>query len=262
MNIPGYQIQEILGQGSMGTVYRALAPDGRQVALKVLGPESPRDRFRAEAETLARLQHPGIPQVFDFSMDGVPYLSQEILEGATLAQVLQSGALPLPRALEIADSLLSVLQVIHDCGFIHRDLNPSNVVLRGEQACIIDFGLVRIMNSDFHPTQTGQILGTPHYLAPEQIDPDVSSIGPHTDLFAAGVLVYHMLSGSTPTPAAASIPRVMRQILLEPPPPLGLPAPLEGALFKALEKSPAARYSSATEFAQALASAAPQKGTP
>lgn len=255
--VEGYQIESLLGDGAMGSVYRARDRAGRLVALKIIGPDSPRNRFQAEAETLARLNHPGIPRVFDFAMEPVAYLAEEILEGPTLEVSLVNGALP--EALAVAYSLLEVLQVIHDHGFVHRDLSPSNIVLAPQRVCIVDFGLVRILNSDLHPTRTGEILGTPHYLAPEQIDPGLGTLSPATDLFAAASLIYHMLTGRT-TVQTASLPRMLRQILHDAPAPLESPNQhLEGALFKALEKDPAARYTSALEFAQALRSAEGQE---
>ena len=260
MLLAGYQIESVLGTGAMGTVYRARAQDGRAVALKVSAPECSRERFRAEAETLSQLNCPGIPRVFDFALDPIAYLAEEIIEGPSLEQRLTQGPLSLPEALNIADSFLTVLQVIHEHGFVHRDLSPNNILLQGEQACIIDFGLVRVLNSDVHPTQTGEILGTAHYLAPEQIDPDLGPISPGTDIFAAGTLLYRMLTGVEPI-TLASIPRMLRHILTQAPPPMsGVGQELEGAVRKALEKQPASRYSSAREFAQALQSAAKQEG--
>lgn len=258
--VAGYRLQTVLGEGSMGVVYRALAPDGREVALKLIKPESPRDRFLAEAESLAQMRSPGIPLVYEYAVEPVAFLAEELMEGTTLEDRLAQGPMSEAEALEVADSLLTVLQVIHEHGFVHRDLSPGNLLLRGKQVCVVDFGLVRLLNAEFHPTRTGEILGTPHYLAPEQIDPDLGEISARTDVFTAGTLVYRMLTGSPPTPEA-SLPRVMRHILLEAPPPMvGISQALEGAVLHALEKAPSARYSSAQEFAQALRSAAPQEG--
>ena len=256
----GYQLDSVLGEGATGIVYRARAQDGRLVALKLIGPEGSRERFQTEAETLSKLDCPGIPRIFDYAMQPVAYLAEEVLEGLRLEDRLAQGPMSVTEALTIADGLLTVLQVIHDNGFVHRDLSPGNILLQENQVCIIDFGLVRILNSDVHPTQTGEIMGTPHYLAPEQIDPDCGSISPSTDIFAAGTLVYRMLTGIDPIPLA-SLPRMLRQILKNAPAPMqGLGEELEGAVLKALEKQPAARYSSALEFAQALRAAAKQKG--
>ena len=258
--VAGYTVESLLGQGSMGTVYRARAQDGQTVALKMIGPEGSRERFQTEAETLWQLRCPGIPRVFGYAMDPIAYLAEEIIEGPSLEQRLAQGPLSVAQALGIAYSLLTVLQVIHEHGFVHRDLSPNNILLQGDQACIIDFGLVRVLNSDVHPTQLGEILGTPQYLAPEQVDPERGPISPSTDIFAAGTLVYRMLTGVNPIPVA-SIPRMLRHILTAAPPPMvGLGEELEGAVLKALEKQPATRYSTALEFAQALRSAAKQKG--
>lgn len=258
--VGGYQLESILGAGATGIVYRARAQDGRVVALKLIGPDGSRERFQTEAETLSRLDCQGVPRIFDYAMHPIAYLAEEVLEGLRLEDRLAQGPIAVAEALAISDGLLTVLQVIHENGFVHRDLSPGNILLQEDQICIIDFGLVRIVNSDFHPTQTGEILGTPHYLAPEQIDPDCGPISPATDIFAAGALVYRMLTGVDPI-APASLPRMMRQILQDAPPSMqGVGEELEGAVLKALEKHPASRYSSALEFAQALRTAAKQKG--
>jgi eukaryotic-like serine/threonine-protein kinase len=251
--VAGFQVEAILGHGNMGSVYRARGADARAVALKVIGPQSPLDRFQAEAETLSQLSHAGIPRVYGYAMQPVAYLAEEIMEGPTLEEVLAGGPLPWHGALQLAHSLLGVLQVIHEHGFVHRDLNPSNLILRGDQVCVVDFGLVRKTDPDLRRTLSGEIVGTLHYLAPEQVDSARGPISPRTDIFAAGVLVYGMLTGSTPTHSGASAPRVLRQTLDEPPPAMdGIDAGLQSAVFKALEKEPSARYASAGEFAQAL----------
>lgn len=257
--VAGYQVQAVLGHGNMGSVYRARAGDGRMVALKVMGPQSPPERFLAEAEALTQLDDPGIPRVFDYAMQPVAYLAQEIMEGPTLEHVLEQGPMAPDLVFKVAQSLLAVLQVIHVRGFVHRDLNPSNIILRGEQACVVDFGVVRVTDSDISRTQTGEIVGTLHYLAPEQIDAARGEISARTDVYAAGALVYCMLTGSPPGEGSAS--RVLRQTLREPPPAMvGVAAPVELVVFKALEKNPAHRYASAREFAEALVLAVQQGG--
>ena len=128
--VAGYQVECLLGQGSMGTVYRARAQDGQAVALKLMGQEGSRQRFQSEAEALSQIRCPGIPRIYGFAMEPIAYLAEEILEGPSLEQRLAQGPLSVAQALAIADSLLRVLQVIHEHGFVHRDLSPYNILLR------------------------------------------------------------------------------------------------------------------------------------
>jgi serine/threonine protein kinase len=257
-----YQIQATLGHGGMARVYRAQhAHLGHAVALKVLHGDTASDRrrverFRREAATAAQLHHPNVVQVHDFgvSPDGLVFMAMELLEGATLAQRLEEGRRFGPS--EIAELVRQValgLGSAHRLGFVHRDLNPKNLMLvdgpRGLRVVILDFGLVRVLDSaDPRLTVHGQVYGTPAYMAPEQIvDGELDA---RTDLYALGVILYELLAGRRPF--AGSMGDVLDKHTR------GRAAPLDdrtglGTLAQTLmAKSPAERPASAEAVVAAL----------
>ena len=177
-----YELIELIGSGGMGDVWRALDPGlRRHVAIKILPPQYVLDpdrlrRFEQEAHAVGRLNHPNVLSVFAVGeQDGRPYLVTELLEGMTLRQKLAHGALPESRTLEYADQLIQGLVAAHDHGIVHRDLKPDNVfVTIDERVKILDFGLAKLAPVDppqeaATQTGTGMVLGTPHYMAPEQV---------------------------------------------------------------------------------------------
>jgi len=249
-----YTVERILGVGGMGAVYKARGSDGKSVAIKIMSPDGPKERFALECKTLISLKHPGIPAVFENGMEPCPYMVQEIIDGPTLEERLRE---PVSReqALAISFGMLEVLSVVHEQGFVHRDLKPDNLLLRGDQVCLIDFGLVRVLDSADRFTQTGEILGTPAYLSPEQIDPHLGPVSPSIDQFAAGTIVYQLLTGRLPT-VPGSLPKVMRQIVLTPAPPMPeVPESIANVCLKALQKKPEDRWASVRDFSQALRNA-------
>jgi hypothetical protein len=273
--VAGYAILGELGRGGMGVVYRArdLALK-RQVALKMLVGEhaSPEElaRFRDEAEAVARLRHPHIVQVFATGEHhGQPYLVLEYLEGGPLGRRLQGRPQPPGDAARLVLLLARAVHAAHGQGVIHRDLKPSNVLLAppaDEPALntpygwpkVADFGLAKFVGEALAPerTQTGQVLGTPRYMAPEQAQGAVKDIGPATDVYALGVLLYEALTGRPPFRGATALETLHQVAAQEPEPPSrlqpGVPPALENICLKCLQKAPADRYPTAAALADDL----------
>ena len=263
-----YEIGHLLGAGGMGEVYRARDTRlGRDVAVKVLPDEFASDsqrlrRFEDEARAAAALNHPGILAVYDVgSHSGVSYFVTEMLEGRTLAKILADERPPVRRVLDWATQIANALAAAHERGIVHRDLKPGNVFVTTDgRAKILDFGLAKSVRTDSeaetrYATKPQTILGTPAYMAPEQVRGE--PIDHRADLFAFGVILYEMLTGRRPFPGT-TVQDVLSAILRDAPAPL-LPTPgqsLSPALAciveRCLEKSPAARFQSTTDLAFAL----------
>ena len=219
-HFPQLEILELLGHGGMGAVYKARQPKlDRLVALKILRPESADDpafaeRFNREARTLARLSHPHIVAVYDFgevSLSGMPrpgtgprtlyYFLMEYVDGANLRQLLQTGELTPQQALAIVPQICEALQFAHDEGVVHRDIKPENILLdkRG-RVKIADFGLAKLAAGspeEFTLTGTHQVMGTPRYMAPEQMEGS-HAVDHRADIYSLGVVFYEMLTGEVP----------------------------------------------------------------
>ncbi|WP_167509869.1 serine/threonine-protein kinase [Corallococcus terminator] len=267
-----YRIIERLAAGGMGIVYRGERLEvGKSVAIKFLHAwaareEDFRKRFQVEARAMSRLTHPCCVSVMDFGVDEEsPYMVMDFVTGDTLRGLLREGPLPLPRALGALRQVLAGLAHAHEQGIIHRDIKPENIIVThavglGEQVRILDFGLAKLRDEVTGIT-SGMMLGTPAYMAPEQIHGE--PVGPPTDLYAAGVLLFELLTGKKPFSATgnAELLRMHREVT--PPllravaPEAGFRAELEAALAKAMAKSPAERFQSATEFLAALDGAGP-----
>ena len=203
----GYRIVEPLGAGGMATVYRAYQPAlDRFVAVKVLAANAGQDprfreRFRREAQTVAALRHPNILVVYDWGeQDGTAYLVSELVEGGTLADRLGTP-LTCEQSLQFLRPVASALDYAHERGVVHRDVKPSNVLLHPDGTPVLaDFGVARMLEGSAFLTSAGVLVGTPAYMAPEVLDE--GEAGPSVDLYALGVMLYEMLTGSVPFTAA------------------------------------------------------------
>jgi serine/threonine-protein kinase len=256
-----YRIEALLGRGGMGTVYRAaVSATGEQVALKVLASDAALDarateRFRQEAELLAALRHPNIVTIRgELSREGEhAFYAMELVEGRSLAKVLlERGRLESEAAVALAHAILEGLEAAHASGVIHRDVKPSNVLLaRDGSVRVVDFGLARALDAT-RLTLSGQALGTPAYMSPEQAN--AQPLDPRTDVYSAGVLLWELLAGKPPF-AEGSPLAILRQHVEAPVPPLPVPvAPgLEGVVRQALSKDPNRRFATAGQFGSALA---------
>jgi WD40 repeat protein len=285
--VPGYEVLGLLGHGGMGVVYKARhrALD-RVVALKMLlggGHASPADlaRFRAEAEAIARLQHPNIVQVHDVGdHDGRPFFSLEYVDGGSLADRLDGTPLPAREAAALVATLAGAVQAAHAKGVVHRDLKPANVLLsfsgRSQSGAdsgpgpaplserplnvavpkIADFGLAKRLDSAVGQTASGAILGTPSYLAPEQAQGKPKAVGPAADVYALGAILYECLTGRPPFRAETPLDTVLQVLADEPLAPTKLqpkvPRDLETICLTCLRKEPARRYASAAALADDL----------
>jgi serine/threonine-protein kinase len=262
-----YRVLRRLGAGGMADVW--LAEDThlqRQVALKVLHRRFAQDRefverFRREAESAAGLQHPNIVSVFDRGeFEGTYYIAMQYVEGPTLKRLIDSGLAP-EQAVALIRQVLEAARFAHRHGVVHRDLKPQNVIIDGEgEALVTDFGIARAGVSEI--TQTGSVMGTPHYLSPEQAQGfDVTAV---SDLYSIGVLLYEALTGRVPFEADSAVAVAMKQVSQAPQRPSSInhrvsPA-LDAVVMRALEKEPGERFQSADAFIAALDAAIKEPG--
>ncbi len=263
-SVGGYQLISRLGRGGMGAVFKARQTSmDRVVALKILPPRLARDaqfveRFLREARAAGRLSHPNIVSGIDAGeADGYYYFAMEYVEGETLHELIKrQGQLDQSEALRLAAQIASALAHAHAHGLVHRDVKPQNVIVAADgTAKLCDLGLARSTEEDQGLTATGTALGTPHYIAPEQVE-GRGDVDRRADLYALGATLYHMLAGSPPFTAATGA-KVMAMHLSEPPPPLGQAAPgvspaLAALVARLLEKEPDGRCQSAEEVAEDL----------
>jgi serine/threonine protein kinase len=262
-SIRGYQVLEEIGRGGMGIVFKA-QQDGldRYVALKMISygrfSESVhRTRFLAEGQAIARLHHPNIVQIYEIGeCEGGPFFSFEFVEGETLAKKLSGDPQTPENAARITETLARAIHVAHQQGIIHRDLKPANVLIALDGCLkITDFGLAKQLDQDLGQTQTGAILGTPSYMAPEQAAGLGHAIGPRTDVYALGAILYELLTGRAPfrgVSVLATLEQVRSQEVLPPRRLLKVPRDLEAICLKCLEKDPRRRYASSLDLAEDL----------
>jgi hypothetical protein len=262
--IPGYEILGELGRGGMGVVYKARHLElERLVALKMVlagGHASPTElaRFRSEAKAVASLQHPHIVQIHEIGeAEGRPFFSLELVEGGSLADRLDGTPWPGRKAAALVETLARAVQAAHERGIIHRDLKPANVLLTADgQPKVTDFGLAKHLEGEQGQTQSGAILGTPSYMAPEQAAGKSKDIGPATDVYALGAVLYELLTGRPPFRAETPLDTLRQVVGEEPLPPSRLnakvPRDLETICLKALAKAPGRRYATARELAEDL----------
>ena len=258
-----YRVVEKIGRGGMGTVYKAIDETlDREVAIKALnrdlGENEVVRRFRAEAMTLARLNHPGIATIYELlRAEDELLMVMEFVRGETFDRIVERvGPLAPARAASLVAQVLDALGHAHRVGIVHRDLKPANLMLTQYGAIkIMDFGIARVIGSE-HLTSDGLMMGTPAYMAPEQVL--ATDIDARADLYSIGVVLYRLLSGSLPFQADTAIAMAHKQVK-DPPTPLRqhraeLPDWCETVLGRALAKSPADRYQTAEDFRDSLVS--------
>ncbi len=278
--VAGYEILSELGRGGMGVVYKARHVGlDRLVALKMVlagdhaGPKE-LARFRQEAEAVARLRHPNIIQIYDIgAAEGRPYLALEFVEGQSLAHLLQGTPQPHLPAARLIEILAGAIHYAHQQGIVHRDLKPANILLEGRATrgdgrghedgipClaprpaspvpvpkITDFGLAKRLDSHTSGTHSGEVVGTPSYMAPEQAASNGKTVGPAADVYALGAILYELLTGRPPFRGPCALDTVLLVLHQDPVRPSylrpDLPRDLETICLKCLAKDPAKRYSS------------------
>src|SRR5215207_1406126 len=254
--ISRYELIAEIGRGGMGVVYRAYEPAlDRTIALKMLAPELANQpgfvaRLRREAISAARLRHPNIALLYEFGQaDDTAFLAMEYLPGRSLRQLLEAGPLPAERVINILDQIGQALDYAHSMGIVHRDVKPSNILVSpAEQAMLIDFGLAEVSECTLL-TADSAVLGTPHYMAPEQAAGRGS--GERGDQYALAAVAYEMLTGVPPFHGRAATAVVHAHIYELPPPPTErrptLPVAVNAVLLRGLAKQPQDRYPALAE---------------
>jgi hypothetical protein len=262
--IPGYEIEDLLGRGGMGVVFRARHLRlNRVVALKMTlggsyaGPRE-RSRFQREAEAVARLQHPNVVPIYDVGdSDGRAYFTMEYVAGGSLAQKLSGAPQPAREAAALIATLACAVHVAHGSEIVHRDLKPANVLLAADGTPkISDFGLARRLDGAAALTWSGTAVGTPSYMAPEQATGKPDAVGPAADIYSLGAILYEMLTGRPPFRAESAAATVEQVLTRDPVAPSRLnptvPRDLETVCLKCLQKDPDKRYAAAAELAADL----------
>lgn len=259
-----YELVEEIGRGGMGVVYRARQISlQRQVAVKMLlrgqlATEQDQARFRAEAEAAARLDHPNIVPVYEVGeADGYAYFSMKYVPGKNLSQKLADGPLPQRMAARTLAKVANAIDFAHRQGVLHRDLKPSNIILdeQGEPH-VMDFGLAKRASDKVSLTKTGAVLGTPAYMAPEQAAGNRGQVGPLSDVYGLGTVLYHSLTGEAPFKASSPVDVVLKVLEQDPPIPRSvnprLDRDLEMITLRCLQKPPDLRYPTAAALASDL----------
>ncbi|MBL8794094.1 MAG: serine/threonine protein kinase, partial [Planctomycetia bacterium] len=262
--VRGYRVDRVLGRGGMGVVYLAEQVGlKRRVALKMIrssGLAGAEDfsRFRAEAEAIARLQHPNIVQIYEVGdQDGNPFFSLEFVAGGALDKKLDGAPQPAQSAATLTIALARGVHAAHQAGIVHRDLKPANVLLTEDGTPkVTDFGLAKQLDNASGQTHSGSVMGTPSYMAPEQAHGHNEEIGPPADVYALGAILYEQLTGRPPFRGATVYETLDQVKALDPVPPSRLqpsvPRDLETICLKCLQKEAAKRYATASDLADDL----------
>jgi len=259
-----YEVQDFLGQGAMGVVYRAYHSElERTGAVKVMLAITPDPgtvaRFRHEAQAIARLRHPNIVDVYDFGeFQGTPYMIVEYVPGGSLADRMSEGHLDQPTALRYLRGIAAGLDYAHGHGVVHRDVKPANVLLTADDSPVLaDFGLAKLMQGSSLKSMTGVTTGTPAYMAPEQVTG--GEVGPAADRYSLATIAYEMLTGVIPFDGEALMELLYAQVHRYPSPPStrhsALGPAVDAVIMRGLAKNPADRWQSCGAFVEALAAA-------
>ncbi len=259
-----YEVQEFIGQGAMGLVYRAyhvqLERAGAVKVLQALSPDPDTTaRFRHEAQAIAQMRHSNVVNVYDFGeFEGTPYMIVEYVPGGSLANRLNNGAVSQASALKYLRGIAAGLDYAHGLGIVHRDVKPANVLLEKDDTPVLaDFGLAKLMQGTSLKSMTGVTTGTPAYMAPEQVMGH--QVGPAADRYSLATIAYEMLTGVIPFDGEGLMELLYAQVHREPAPPsshnTSLGPEVDAVLIRGLAKDPAARWESCTAFVEALATA-------
>ena len=263
-DVAGYRVIGELGRGGMGVVYKALDPKlNRIVALKMVlagdhASQNERERFQREARAIAQLQHPNIVQIFEVGEENdLPFFVLEFIRGGSLDRQIDGRPRNPRQAADLVATLALTMQVAHQQGIVHRDLKPANVLMAPQRVPkITDFGLAKQLEDSQANTATGDVIGTPSYMAPEQAAGEPDKIGPGADIYALGAILYTLVTGRPPFQGETSFDTIMQVIEQEPVRPTVLqskiPRDLETICLKCLQKDPHRRYTTAQDLADDL----------
>jgi WD40 repeat protein/serine/threonine protein kinase len=260
--VRGYRLKEEIGEGAYGSIHLAVQPAiGREVAVKVIRRKYANDaefirRFEAEAQTIARLEHPHIVPLYDYwrDPDGA-YIVMRYIRGGNLLNSLEAGPWEPEPAIKLMDQISGALNAAHRQGVVHRDIKPANILLdEGRNAYLSDFGIAKSLSTEMQMTATGAILGTPDYISPEQIKNE--PVGPETDIYSLGAVLYETLAGEKPFPDS-SVANLIYKHLNDPMPLVStsrpdLPVQIDNVIQRATAKRPDDRYADALEMADAF----------
>ena len=259
-----YELLEEIARGGMGVVFKARqASLNRIVAVKMilagqLAGEAEVQRFRAEAESAAQLQHPNIVAIHEVGvLEGQHYFSMDFVEGQNLTEYVRNRPLSSRQAAKYLKTIAEAIHYAHQHGILHRDLKPSNILMdQSDQPRVSDFGLARQIKGDSDLTLSGQVLGSPNFMPPEQAAGKRSQVGPHSDVYSLGAILYYLLTARAPFAAETMTETLQQVVHNDPPSPRllnpGMSRDLETICLKCLEKEPGKRYATAQELADEL----------
>lgn len=260
-----FELVEELGRGGMGIVYKAKQRSlDRMVAVKMLLMEHAHSeaivsRFLTEARAAAALDHPNIVKVFQVGESPAGhYFVMEFIDGPSLESLADNGPMPITASVAVLIAIADAVHYAHSKGIIHRDLKPSNIMIdRSRRPVMMDFGVAKFVGKSSSLTQQGAILGTPNFMPPEQAGEDLAEVGPHSDVYSLGAILFNLLTGRPPFREETALKTVLKVISEEMPPPVrslrpDAPAKLERICMKCLQKKPSDRYPTARALLEDL----------